>query len=367
MSILPRAIEPMVAFAQALRGAGFAIAPDQTIGFIAAVGLLGPGDILDIHKAGLALFAIPPERRGEYDAVFRSVFLGQTVAAPVIGAEEDELQVHEPTGAETDTEVEDDDSDIGDEASAAERLGHRTLTPGQANRVLEMFSRDLPGRLPLRTSYRRRARKSGDKLDIRRTLREAARHDGDIVRLRETARKRRPRKILFLIDVSGSMEQGTENVLRLAHALVQGAERAEVFTLATRLTRITPALRPGDRAQALDRASAVIADVDGGTRLGAAMAAFLAVPRYAAFARGAAVVVISDGLERDDIGPLVAAVDRLSRLAWRLDWLTPLLADPNYRPETAAMAAIQPMTTRLGDGSDIAAMADHILGLARAA
>lgn len=367
MTTLPQPIEPMVQFARALRESGFAVAPEQTIGFIEAVGLLGPGDILDMHKAGLALFAIPPERRGEYDAIFRAVFLGQAIAAPASGEEEDALQVHEPTGAEAEAEGLDDDSEVGAEATAAERLGQRALSAGQADKVLTAFSRRLPDRLPVRTSYRRRRAKSGDRLDVRRTLREAARYEGEVVRLRRTARKLRQRKLLLLIDVSGSMEQGTETTLRLAHALVQGAERAEVFTLGTRLTRITPALQPADRRQALARASALIADVDGGTRLGAALEAFFNIPRYATLARGAAVVVVSDGLERDEPQALVSAADRLARMAWRFDWLSPLAIDSGYRPETAAMAAIAPLTTTLGDGSDIAAISEHILNMASAA
>ena len=367
MNPLPQPIEPMVRFAGLLRAAGFAIAPDQTIGFIHAVGLLGPGDVLDIHKAGLALFAIPPERRAEYDALFRAAFLGQTLAATAMGEDEDELQAHEPTGTESDAESPDEDIEIGDEASAIERLGHRPLSAGETTDVIAQFSRELPKREPLRTSYRRRKAKSGDRLDMRRTLRDAARYDGEVIRLRETKRAQRPRKILLLIDVSGSMEEATEPTLRLAHALVQNAGRAEVFTLGTRLTRITPALTPSDRAQALARASALIADVDGGTRLGAALDAFLHIPRFSAFARGAAVVVVSDGLERDEPHLLINAAEKLSRLAWRFDWLTPLAADESYRPETAAMAAVAPMTTSLADGSNVAAISDHILNLARAA
>ena len=364
---LPKPIQPMVAFAQALRDAGFAIAPDQTIGFITAVGLLGPGDILDIHKAGLALFAIPPERRDAYEAVFRAVFMDQVMTPPAAGEEDEELQAHEPTGDESDVEAEDDESEIGGEATVSERLGHRALTAGDEARILAMFARELPKRLPQRMSYRRRRAKSGSALDIRRTLREAAKFDGEVLRIRQTDRKQRARKVLLLVDVSGSMETGTEPTLRLAHALVQSAERAEVFTLGTRLTRVTQALQPTDRAQALARSSALIADIDGGTRLGAALEAFLAIPRYSAFARGAAVVVISDGLEREAPEALIAATDRLSRLAWRLDWLSPLAADPNYRPETAAMTHIAAQVTSLGDGSNIEGVANHILNLARAA
>lgn len=363
---LPQPIQPMLMFAQTLRGAGFAVAPDQTIGFIEAVGLLGPGDILDIHKAGLALFAIPPERRPEYDAVFRAVFMGQSVAAMAEGEEDDEVQAHEPSGAEDDLEIPDDDGDVGAEATVTERLGQRVI-PAADDAALAEFARLAPARLPRRTSYRRQAAAKGDKLDMRRTLRDAARRDGEVIRLFETKRKTRQRRIVLLIDVSGSMEDQTEASLRFGHTLVQAADRAEVFTLGTRLTRVTAALRPSDRGQALARASSLVADIDGGTRLGDALSTFLNVPRFAGQARGAAVVILSDGLEREGPEALTDAVSRLRRLAWRLDWLTPLMADPNYEPRTAALSAVLPMIDRLGDGATTQAVAEHFLSLARSA
>jgi uncharacterized protein with von Willebrand factor type A (vWA) domain len=173
--------------------------------------------------------------------------------------------------------------------------------------------------------------------------------------------------VLLLIDVSGSMKQGTEGTLRLAHTLCRAGERVEVFTLGTRLTRVTRPLRRRDRDQALTLASGLVADWDGGTRLGEALGAFLAVPRFAAHARGALVVMVSDGLERGGPEALTAAMARLSGLAWATLWLSPLAADPAYRPETGAMRAILPMLDRLGDGAGPAAVADEILAFAKGA
>ena len=163
------------------------------------------------------------------------------------------------------------------------------------------------------------------------------------------------------------MADRSEDLLRLAHAVVQAADQAEVFTLGTRLTRITQALKPADRGQALARATQAIADFDGGTRIGDALVAFLAVPRYAGFARGASVVVLSDGLERGAPDVMIDAVRRLSRSAWRLDWLTPLAADPDYVPVTEGLSAILPVLDHLGDGNSSAAVTDHILTMARRA
>ena len=161
------------------------------------------------------------------------------------------------------------------------------------------------------------------------------------------------------------MKEHTESTLRFAHGLYHAAERMEGFTLGTRLTRITGALRLRNPEAALAKASALVPDFDGGTRIGDALAAFLAVPRFAGFARGAAAVVLSDGLERGGPDTMTGAVARLSRLAWRVSWLTPLAADPGFRPETTALSAIAPLLDDLGDGSSLQALCRHMLSLGR--
>lgn len=362
---LPRALDPFIAFPQVLRENGFAASPDQTIGFIEATGLLGPRSIDDVRAAARALFAPPPERRDEFDALFRLVFLGQTIAAPVAGDDGDEVEAHEAAG-EVEAEAEEGEEEAGGEATAAERLSTRDLTAREDD-ALARFRRLAPSRLPKRKSYRREPAKKGDRLDVRRAIRAASRRDGEIMVLPRRRRKLRQRRIGILIDVSASMRDHTDAALRLAHAVVQRAERAEVFTLGTRLTRITPALGPADQGLAMARAGRLIADIDGGTRIGEALQAFLAVPRYAGFARGAAVVVLSDGLERGDPAAMIDAVRRLSRAAWGLHWLTPLAAGPGFAPRTEALSAILPFLDDLADGAETGRVVDHLLNLGRAA
>ena len=134
-----------------------------------------------------------------------------------------------------------------------------------------------------------------------------------------------------------------------------------------RENRITPALRLKIRDEALARVGGLVADFDGGTRIGDALEAFLAIPRYAGFVRGAASVVLSDGLERGDPAAMIAAVQRLSRLTWRLDWLTPLAAAPGFTPRTEALSGIAPWLDGLSDGGTTEAVAQHVLQLAKAA
>ncbi|WP_048860916.1 VWA domain-containing protein, partial [Acidisphaera rubrifaciens] len=217
-----------------------------------------------------------------------------------------------------------------------------------------------PRLLPRRRGHRLVPARRGRRIDLQRALREQARHDGDAVRLPRRRRKLRQRRILLLIDVSGSMKARTDAHLRFAHALARAADRIEIFTMGTRLTRVTRAMRLRMRTQALAEASQTVADWDGGTRLGDALAAFLGVPRFAAAARGALVLVLSDGLERGDPSVLVDAVRRLSRLAWRIAWLSPLVT-AGEAPQTEAMRAVRPMLHDLVPGGTTAALVAHIL------
>ncbi|MEO0427595.1 MAG: VWA domain-containing protein [Pseudomonadota bacterium] len=361
---VPRAAQPFVAFPAFLRAHGFAVAPDQTAGFVEAVGLLGPGSVEQIRRAGLAMLAIPRERQAEYDALFRAHFLGQTVSAPVEGDEEDEVEAHEPEDGEAEAEEVDDLSEAGAEATAAERLTARAVEADE-DAALTRFARMAPARLPRRRSYRFAGARKG-RLDLRRTLRDAVRRDGEALTLLRRRRKTKSRRVALLIDVSGSMKERTDERLAFAHALVQAGEQVEVFTLGTRLTRITGELRQPSRARALARVARLVADFDGGTRIGEALGTFLAIPRYAGFARGALVLVLSDGLERGSPDAMIDAGRRLGRMAWRLHWLTPLAADPSYRPETAALGALVPDLDALADGGSVGAIVEHVLDVGRA-
>jgi uncharacterized protein with von Willebrand factor type A (vWA) domain len=195
-------------------------------------------------------------------------------------------------------------------------------------------------------------------------VRDAMRNAGEFVRLRRRKRRLRQRRIVVLIDVSGSMKERTQAHLAFTHALVRAATSVEVFTMGTRLTRITRPLRLRNREQALGTASLLVADWDGGTRIGDALNAFLAVPRFAALARGAALIVLSDGLERGDPTAMADAVGRLARLAWRIIWLTPLAADPSFEARTAGLVAARPFLDRLGDGGSIDSICANVLDLA---
>ena len=361
--MVPAGAHSLMSFPTLLRANGFAVAPDQTMSFVEGVGLLGPGSIHDIRRAAVATLAIPQDRRSDFDALFDAHFLGASLPDAVPGDDE-EVDAYEGTGETDEIPGEPSDDEPGEEATAAERLGHRTLADRPED-ALAALRRLGAARLPRRRSRRFQPARDGRALDMRKALREAARRDGEVLTLPRRKRQWRQRRIVLLIDVSGSMAGRTESSLRLAQTLARVAERLEVFTLGTRLTRVTPALKLQNPARALERASALIADIDGGTRIGEALTAFLSVSRYAGFARGAAVVVLSDGLERGEAQTLTDAVRRLVRLAWRLDWLSPLITEG--APQTEALQAILPFLDHLGDGASTHAITAHLLEMGRAA
>ncbi|HLY00169.1 MAG TPA: VWA domain-containing protein [Roseiarcus sp.] len=361
----PRAVRPFIDFVPLMRANGFAVAPEQTTAFLSAISLLGPRDLEDVRRAGLATLAPPPERHAAYRALFDMHFLGAEGDDLDEGEEEDVVRVQEDRRGMDEPASADESNESGEAATRAEALVERRFGPGGAGEALRRLSREASRRLPKRLSYRRWRARRGVVVDLRRTLRDAARNDGEVIKLSHLKRRMRLRRLLVLIDVSGSMKARTEDNLRLAHALTQAIPRVEAFTFGTRLTRVTRPMRLKRREQALAVAAHIVSDWDGGTRIGDALKAFLAVPRFASYARGAITLIISDGLERGDPAALADAVGRLSRGAWRLSWLTPLAIGRDFRPRTEALIAVSRFVDDMVDGGSTPAIVDHILALGR--
>jgi len=360
---IPRAARPFIAFVALLRRHGFAVAPEQTTAFLSAIPLLGPRDPEDIRRAGLATLAPPPERRADYNLLFRIHFLGEEAPPLGEGEDEDVVRVQDERRGEDVPPEADAVNETGQAATRAEALSRRRFGPAGAGEALRRLSREAGRRLPRRRSYRHQRARRGAAVDLRRTLRDATRNDGEVIKLSLLKRRLRPRKLLLLIDVSGSMKSRTEENLRLAHALAQASPRVEVFTFGTRLTRVTRPMRMKRREQALAGAAEIVSDFDGGTRIGEALQAFLAVPRFASYARGAAVMIVSDGLERGDPRALADAAAKLSLSAWRFSWLTLLARGANFKPQTEALIAVSRFVDDMVDGGSIPAIVDHVLAL----
>ncbi len=365
MTALPPAARPFAGFARHIRRFGFPVAGEQAIAFMQAVTLLGPRSMEDIRQAALATLGPPLDRIAEFDALFRGFFYGETTVT--VDAEGDEdTEVKDDGGVEREGEQPElRQEESGESASALELLGQRAFHSDRE--TLGRFRRALPSALPQRRSLRSVRTNSRGSPDLRRALRAIVRADGDVPAPPFRRRPTVSRGLLILIDISGSMKLHTGDHLKLAHAAVQAADRVEVFTLGTRLTRITRALKLRDVDAALGRTAALVEDWDGGTRIGPTLLAFLGVPRFAAFARGAAVLLISDGLERGNHAEMETAIRRLGARAFRLSLATPLAGDPRFSPETAALKAILPSLDDLVDGSSLPDLADFMLTLARAA
>jgi uncharacterized protein with von Willebrand factor type A (vWA) domain len=328
-----------------------------------SVSLLGPRSMEDIRQAAYAALGPEPDHFDAFEALFRAHFYGD-MASIVEASDEEETAVKDDHGSEQ-REILTREEEGGEHASAAEALSDRDFQ--ERGDTLASFQRALGAALPSRRSFRWMRTPSRGQFDLRRSLREIVQADGDVARPLLRRRKTVQRNILLLIDVSGSMRLHTADCLQLAHAVVQGADRAEVFTFGTRLTRITPSLRLRDRDRALARAASLVEDWDGGTRIGPTLLAFLSVPRFAAFARNAAILILSDGLERGGHAEMETAIRRLKARAFRLSLATPLAGDPRFRPRTAALEAVLPYLDDLIDGSSIEKLTAFILSLARPA
>ena len=242
------------------------------------------------------------------------------------------------------------DKDFADYTDAERRLARRVM-------------RRLAGAGPTRPSRRTRpARRRGApphaaRPDLRRTTRSSLRTAGDPVERHWREPSQRPRPLVLVCDVSGSMEPYARMLLQYMQACVAARRRVEAFVFGTRLTRVTAELAGRDPDRALDRAAGAAGDWSGGTRIGDALAA-LNREHGRRLGRGAIVVLLSDGWDRGDPEQLAAEMARLSRCAHGLIWLNPLKAHPGYEPLTRGMRAALPHVDHFLAGNSLASLAD---------
>jgi uncharacterized protein with von Willebrand factor type A (vWA) domain len=214
----------------------------------------------------------------------------------------------------------------------------------------------LARRHPMRVSRRtRRSRRRGHIPDLRGTVQASLRTAGEPIHRRWRAPTQRPRQLVLVCDVSGSMAPYSRMLLQYMQASVAARRRVEAFAFGTRLTRITHELHGRDPDRALERATAAVSDMSGGTRIGEALSTLNRV-HGRRLGRGAVVVILSDGWDRGDPEQLRAEMARLRRAAFQLVWLNPLAAHPDYEPLTRGMQAAVPHTDRLLAGNSIASL-----------
>ncbi|MGH2946274.1 MAG: vWA domain-containing protein [Solirubrobacteraceae bacterium] len=221
-----------------------------------------------------------------------------------------------------------------------------------ARALLARLARRGPQRISRRTRPTRRRR---EEHDLRATVRVSLRHGGELLERRYREPAERPRRLVLVCDVSGSMTPYARMLLQYLQASVAARARVEAFVFGTRLTRVTRELAGRDPDRALARAGDHVADWSGGTRIGAALAE-LNREHGRRIGRGAAIVVLSDGWDRGDPEQLGDEMARLRRCAHRVVWLNPLAADPRYEPLTRGMQAALPHVDHLLPGNSIASL-----------
>jgi uncharacterized protein len=370
-----------------LRAEGLPVGPERSARFAAAVAVAHPRSLVELYWCGLATLVGDPAEIPVFDRVFAVVFEGLADPAPAddpnsppfrAGAEPAPAPpARAPRAAEFASlagadEAEpppagDDDDPYPALATAAERLGNRdfaSLSGDELSRLVAVMRR-LRLATPLRRSRRYEPGSRGRRIDLRTTLRQAQRSGGYPVRLARHRLRVRPRRLVVLCDISGSMEPYARALLQLVYcAAAAGGGRAEVFTFATRLTRLTRVLARVSPEAALQRAGQAAPDWSGGTRIGEALKAFL--DRYGArgLARGAVVLIISDGWETGDAAVLREQMARLSRLAYRIVWANPRTAAANYEPLVAGMAAAWPYCDAVVSAHSLSAVDELIEALA---
>ena len=361
--------EAVVGLARTLRAAGVTASPDRVHATIAALGQLDPQRRRDVYWAGRLTLCASADDISRYDRVFAAYFGDRPTALlrqPTVPAAQLRLvvaapdDVHTPTGDDGD----DDAAPMSAAASATEVLRHRDIASLSASdrvvlaRLLAAFA--LPGEH--RLTRRLQVAGSGA-IDRRRTLMRIMHAGGEPAELARQRRRPRPRRVVLLVDISGSMSAYADALLRFAHAAshrLAGAggrgPATEVFTLGTRLTRVTREMAHRDTDAAILGVAEAIPDWSGGTRLGELLKRFLDEWGQRGLARGAVVVVLSDGWERGDAALLGAQMARLHRLAHRVIWANPRAGRPGYAPLAAGMAAALPSVDDFVSGHSLAAL-----------
>jgi uncharacterized protein with von Willebrand factor type A (vWA) domain len=250
-------------------------------------------------------------------------------------------------------------------ATAAERLGGRDFARLEPDELAELVTamRRLRLASPPRRTRRTAVGPRGAAVDLRATLRQARRTGGHPVRLHRRRPLVKPRRLVVLCDISGSMAPYARALLQLIYCAA-GGSRAEVFTFATRLTRLTRVLARVTPAVALERAGRAAPDWSGGTRIGETLREFLDAHGARGMARGAVVLILSDGWDTGDPALLGSQMTRLSRLAHRIVWANPRTQSPRFQPLAGGMAAAWPHCDAVVSAHRLTALDDLLAALA---
>lgn len=353
-----------VAFASTLRRLGVGVSTGNLIAFVEALGCVGIDDRRGVYWSGRATLVQRPEQHAAYEQAFAAVWLQRELiritseVEPVVLALDDETD--EPDDDAVPGEAGDDDrKTISVRYSPTEVLRDKDFAR-YTNREFDE-ARKLMAQMRLGGANRRshrltRSRRATRHPDLRRTVHKSLRLHGEPIDRAFLAPSERPRRIVLLCDVSGSMESYSRALLRFLHVAVVGRGRVEAFALGTRLTRLTRELSSHDPDAALAAAASSVEDWSGGTRLGEVLRQFNDEWGVRGMARGAVVVILSDGWDRGDATDLGAQMSRLHRVAHRVVWVNPLKVTTGYAPVAKGMAAALPFVDEFIEGHSLASL-----------
>jgi uncharacterized protein len=354
-------------FGRLLRQAGMAVDPGQTVTFLQALSLIGIDERGDVRVAGRSIYVRRREDQPLFDAAFDLFwrrFGGSSRLAgqlPRIRQSERRSSFAGPDPGPEGESVEQPVARVRPvTASAREvlrRVDFAALT-AEESRDADAMLTTLRSRIPMRLGRRSRLERTGSRPATRHMLRDTLGSGGESLRWRWLRRVVRPRPIVLVCDISGSMERYSRFMLRFAHALQRSGAPVEVFVFATRLTRITRQLKLRTADAALRRVAATVVDWNGGTRIGESLHELNQRWVRRTVKSGSVVLLVSDGWERGDPALLAAELARLRRSCHRLLWLDPLAGRPGFEPATAGLRAALPHVDDLIPCATVASLAD---------
>lgn len=351
----------LVAFVRSLRHAGIVVTPGQTATFAKALGEISIFDPEAFFYAAQSTLLTRQEDRARFAEAFRQFWQH-------LGLERFPAELLQQTPPPPKKDPKARPGEVGRESRSSQQSSNqpqpvvdRALTfsetevlkqkrfdqmSGGELEAARRLMHDLVWNPPQR---RTRRLKAGGKelLDLRRSFRRSLRHQGELVVLEQRSRKHKPRPIVVLADVSGSMERYARMLLHFLHVFSleqtrQGVRQIESFTFGTRLTRITRLLKYRSVDTALAQVGQQVKDWSGGTRIGACLHSFNQSWAKRVLGRGAIVLVISDGWDQGEPELLAFEMERLQKSCHRLIWLNPLLGTPGYQPLTRGLVAAMP-------------------------
>ena len=363
-----------VAFARILRGAGIDVPLDSVIVFVGALSKIGLENRDDVYWAAYATLIRRHEDTTIFDRAF-AVFWDQLIAVDMASYEQQtesvtllidsEQEDNDDSNADA---LEEDENTIALRFSNVETLREKDFAvyTDTELREAEQFMSSLKLAGPPKRSLRlQKTNRKGSRHDIRRTMRAVLQNDGEPIERYWREPSTKLRRLVVLLDISGSMEPYARALLRFMHAAVVGRQRVEAFTLGTRLTRITRELANRNPDRALERTSAQVSDWSGGTRLGECLQNFNDNWGVGSLARGSIFVILSDGWDRGEPQVLAEQMLRLQRVAYRVIWVNPLKVSPGYAPLARGMAAAMPFIDDFVEGHSLEALRELTAVIAR--